>query len=111
MTRTVCGLVLCVALAALVGLVEPTGPAAGQDKKKDKEKGKEGPAAAAVFEVYKDSGGKFRFRLKAGDANLAMASHGYASREDCLKVVQRIQREAAKAKVVNAEGKEKPEKK
>ena len=97
MTRTVCGLVLGFLLAALVGVAGRMTPAAAQDKKKDKG----GPAAGAVFEVYEDAGGKYRFRLKSGDASLAIAPRGFANRQECRKVVERIQREAARARVVD----------
>src|SRR5436305_11115133 len=36
-----------------------------------------GPVA---FEMYKDRGGKVRFRLKQADELLAMSAHGYATR-------------------------------
>lgn len=35
---------------------------------------------AGKFEVYTDRGGKFRFRLKASNGEIILASQGYASR-------------------------------
>jgi uncharacterized protein YegP (UPF0339 family) len=65
----------------------------------DKTKGKAAPATA-VFEVYKDRGGEFRFRLKDGDGNLlAIAGKGYDTKADCEKVIEEIKNLAAKAKV------------
>lgn len=71
--------------------------APGQDKK-DKDKDK--PAAGAVFDVYKDKSDEFRFRLMVGDTKLAIAPHGYKTKDDCMKAIAAIQKEAAKAKVV-----------
>jgi uncharacterized protein YegP (UPF0339 family) len=53
----------------------------------------------AVFEVYKDRGGKYRFRLKHNGEQLAMSSVGHKTKADCLKVIELIRRDAAKAKV------------
>lgn len=35
---------------------------------------------AGKFEIFKDRGGKFRFRLKASNGEIILASQGYASR-------------------------------
>jgi hypothetical protein len=50
--------------------------APGQDKKKDDK-------ATAIFEVYKDRGDEFRFRLKDGEHSLAIAGKGYKPRMRC----------------------------
>jgi uncharacterized protein YegP (UPF0339 family) len=72
--------------------------AADDGSKKDKKTGDKG---GAVFEVYKDKGGKFRFRLKGGDKkSLAIAPRGFKTRGDCQKVIETIKRNAAKARVV-----------
>jgi uncharacterized protein len=61
---------------------------------------KKAPATTAVFEVYKDKGGEFRFRLKDGDGNLlAIAGKGYEKKADCQAAIDAIKKEAAKAKV------------
>jgi uncharacterized protein YegP (UPF0339 family) len=67
--------------------------APGQDKKKDDK--------SAVFEVYKDRSDEFRFRLKDGEHLLAIAPKGYKTKEDVLKVIDEIKKEAAKAKIVD----------
>jgi uncharacterized protein YegP (UPF0339 family) len=99
MNRVVRSLVLPLALAAAVAAAGPH--AAGQDKTKAKAKGVAPPPAVetAVFELYKDSQGKFRFRLKEGDTELAMSHKGYETKADCQKVIDAIKSAAAKAKV------------
>lgn len=66
---------------------------------KDKDKAAK-PAAAAVFELYKDSADEFRFRLKDDEgALLATSGKGYKTKAECQKVIDAIKRDAAKAKV------------
>jgi uncharacterized protein YegP (UPF0339 family) len=90
------GLVLTAALA--VAGPQSADAQATKDKDKDKDKGK--PAAAAVFELYKDSADEFRFRLKDDEgALLATSGKGYKTKAECQKVIDAIKRDAAKAKV------------
>jgi len=35
---------------------------------------------AGKFEIYQDKGGKFRFRLKAGNGQIILTSQGYTQR-------------------------------
>lgn len=87
--------ILTVVLALVIGF-GGLSLAPGQDKKdKDKDKA----AAAAVFEVYKDKSDEFRFRLVTGDTKLAIAPHGYKTKDDVMKAIAAIQKDAAKAKV------------
>jgi uncharacterized protein YegP (UPF0339 family) len=58
--------------------------------------------AGTVFEVFKDGRGEYRFRLKQGDTIIAISSKGYESKEDLQKVIGSVQKEAAKAKIVEA---------
>lgn len=81
--------------ALLVTAVAVTGSSVGQDKK-DKDKKDTG---VVHFEVYKDKGDEFRFRLKEGDTILAIAPHGFKTKEDVAKVIEAIRKDAAKAKV------------
>ena len=82
MKRVIRGLVVALVLASTVVVPGPR-PADAQDKK-DKDKA---PAATtAVFEVYKDRGGEFRFRLKDADGNLLAA----AGVETALELAQRV---------------------
>jgi uncharacterized protein YegP (UPF0339 family) len=96
MKRVIRGLVVALVLASTVVVPGPR-PADAQDKK-DKDKA---PAATtAVFEVYKDKSGEFRFRLK--DANgtlLAISGKGYDKKADCQAAIEIIKKDAAKAKV------------
>ena len=98
MAKTVRRLVVALALAAVV---MPAGLdlAVAQDKK---EKGKTA-AGTAVFEVYKDRGGEFRFRLKDADGNsLAISGKGHDNKADVLKIIEEIKSVAPKAKVEDA---------
>ena len=93
MGKVIRGLLLPLALgAALLAAA-----ASGQEKKdKDKDKAKD----VAVFEVYKDKGDEFRFRLNDGEGTtLAISGKGYKTKAECVKVVETIKKEAAKAKV------------
>jgi uncharacterized protein YegP (UPF0339 family) len=91
-----------VALLLLAGVLGAAGlhPAAAQEKKV-KGKGKDGKAVAtATFELYTDSAKEFRFRLRDGDgALLAIPGKGYKTKADCLKVIEAIRRDAARAKL------------
>ena len=62
---------------------------------------KEDKAAGVHFEVYKDKSDEFRFRLKDGDHSLAIAPKGFKSKDEVLKVIDEIRKDAAKAKVVD----------
>jgi uncharacterized protein YegP (UPF0339 family) len=86
-------------LFCAAGLMAPRF-ADAQDKK-DKAKAATAPATTTmVFEVYKDKGGDFRFRLKNGEGHImAISGKGYDKKEDCLAVIDAIKKDAAKAKV------------
>ncbi|MEV7777520.1 DUF1508 domain-containing protein [Kitasatospora sp. NPDC088351] len=53
------------------------------------------------FEVYEDAGGKFRFRLKAGNGEIVATGQGYASKDAARKGIEAVQRAAADATVVD----------
>ena len=89
---------VAVLLALLAILAMAGGHLASAQAKKDKDKGKE-VKTGAVFEVYKDRGGKFRFRLKHDGELLAIAAVGFKTKADCQKKIELIRRDAAKAKV------------
>lgn len=91
-------------IAALLGLAVIlllAGHDAGAQDKKGKDKDKKPAATSAVFEVYKDKGGKhYRFRLKDSEGHiLAIASKGYSEKDDILKVINSIKGHALKAKI------------
>lgn len=56
---------------------------------------------AVIFELYKDKSDEFRFRLKEGDTMLAISGKGYKTKEECVKVINAIKKEAGKAKLVD----------
>ena len=97
--RSVIGSVLAGLMLATVFGTVSMHHAAAQDKAKAT-KDKETKATAAVFEVYKDKGGEFRFRLKDADGTLlAISGKGYETKADCQKIIDTIKSQAAKAKV------------
>jgi uncharacterized protein YegP (UPF0339 family) len=92
MKKVIRGLVMAVIFASPLGFAGLQVP----DAKAQKDK-----PAAAVFEIYKDRGGEFRFRLKDAEGNLlAIAGKGFEKKADCQAVIDAIKKDAAKAKVV-----------
>ena len=51
------------------------------------------------FEVYTDKAGKARFRLKARNGEIILASQGYASSQSCLAGVESVKKNAAEANI------------
>lgn len=88
--------ILTVVLAAVIGF---SGSLATGQAQKDKDKAKDTATGTAVFQVYKDNSDEFRFRLVEGDTKLAIAPHGYKTKEDVMKAIAAIQKDAAKAKI------------
>ena len=56
--------------------------------------------ACPKFEVFTDKGGKSRFRLKARNGEIILASQGYASVKSCLAGVESVKKNAPDSKVV-----------
>lgn len=54
---------------------------------------------AAKFEVYEDSSGKFRFRLKAGNGEIVATGQAYADKAGALRGIEAVKRAAADAEV------------
>jgi hypothetical protein len=53
-----------------------------------------------TFEIYKDTGGEFRWRLKAANGQtIGTSGQGYKAKADCQHGIEVIKRDAAKAKV------------
>ena len=46
---------------------------------------------AGKFEIFKDKGGKFRFRLRASNGEVILASQGYASRSGVHNGIKSVQ--------------------
>ncbi|MEM9032784.1 MAG: YegP family protein [Pseudomonadota bacterium] len=49
---------------------------------------------AGKFELYKDKGGEFRFRLKAGNGQTILASEGYKQRASCVNGINSVKKNA-----------------
>jgi uncharacterized protein YegP (UPF0339 family) len=99
--RRVTMLAVITAAFGLVGLSDAPAQTKTKPAPAAKDKPADPPAAttALTFEIYKDAGGKFRWRLKDGDTNLGGAPKGYESKADVQKVIDTIKAGAAKAKV------------
>ncbi|MEM8924351.1 MAG: DUF1508 domain-containing protein [Actinomycetota bacterium] len=55
---------------------------------------------AGRFEVYTDKGGKYRFRLKAGNGEIIASGEAYETKAACKKGVDAVIRAAANCKIV-----------
>ena len=51
------------------------------------------------FEIFTDKAGKARFRLKARNGEIILASQGYASTSSCLAGVESVKKNAAEADI------------
>ena len=51
------------------------------------------------FEIYEDKGGKFRFRLKARNGEIVLASQGYKSKDTCLNGIESVKKNAPESPV------------
>ena len=55
-----------------------------------------------VFEVYKDAGGEFRWRLKAANGrDIATSGEGYQAKTACRSAIDLIKRGAASASITD----------
>ena len=52
------------------------------------------------FEVYADKKGEFRFRLKAGNGEIILASEGYVSKDGCKNGIASVRKNAADSTIV-----------
>ena len=52
------------------------------------------------FEIYKDKGGEFRFRLKATNGQIIAVSEGYKAMKSCRNGIASVQNNAATDKVI-----------
>ncbi|ACU90104.1 YegP family protein [Desulfomicrobium baculatum] len=46
------------------------------------------------FEMYKDKAGEFRFRLKAGNGQIILASEGYKDKSGCKNGIESVKKNA-----------------
>jgi uncharacterized protein YegP (UPF0339 family) len=54
---------------------------------------------AGKFELYKDAGGKFRFRLKAGNGEIIATSEAYNSKSSAQNGIESVKTNAPGASV------------
>jgi len=47
---------------------------------------------AGTFECYKDRADEFRFRLKAGNGEIILASEGYSSKASCANGIESVKK-------------------
>ena len=52
---------------------------------------------AGKFELYKDSAGKFRFRLKASNGQVIATGEAYETRASALKGIESVRKNAGDA--------------
>ena len=52
---------------------------------------------AGKFEVYQDSRGDYRFRLKAGNGQVIATGEGYKSKKSCMNGIESIRKNAPDA--------------
>ena len=56
---------------------------------------------AGTFEIYKDSKGEFRFRLKSRNGEIVASGESYPTKALAKKVIAAVQRAAYRAKIVD----------
>lgn len=55
------------------------------------------------FEVYQDKAGEYRFRLKARNGEIILASEGYKEKKSCLNGIESVRKNAVDAEIVKEE--------
>ena len=58
-------------------------------------------SAMPKIEIYKDTAGKFRFRLKAPNGETIATGEAYASKDGCKKGIESVKTNAPKAQIVD----------
>lgn len=53
-----------------------------------------------VFEIFKDSKGEYRFRLKAPNGEIIAVGESYTTKANCRKGIESVKKNAQKAKIV-----------
>jgi uncharacterized protein YegP (UPF0339 family) len=56
-------------------------------------------ASNPKFEIYKDKKGEFRFRLKAGNGQIILASEGYKDKAGCKNGIKSVAKNAPDAAI------------
>ena len=60
-----------------------------------------GDDVAAKFEIYKDSRGEYRFRLKAGNGETVATGESYPTKDGVKRGIDAVKRAAAAAEIVD----------
>ena len=55
------------------------------------------------FEIYTDKAGETRFRLKAANGEIILASEGYTAKKSCLNGIESVRKNAVDAEIVKEE--------
>ena len=55
------------------------------------------------FEVYLDTAGEYRFRLKARNGEIIAVSEGYKAKAGCLNGIESVKKNAPDAEIVKAD--------
>ena len=58
---------------------------------------------AGKFELFTDNAGKYRFRLKASNGQVIVASQAYASKKSALEGIESVRKHAPEADVVEVD--------
>jgi uncharacterized protein YegP (UPF0339 family) len=58
---------------------------------------------AGKFDVYEDTAGRFRFRLKASDGQVVATGEAYETKAAALKGCESVQRAADGAQILEAD--------
>lgn len=53
------------------------------------------------FEIFKDSNGEYRFRLKAENGKIIAQSEGYVTKQGCQNGIQSVKDNAPQATVID----------
>lgn len=55
--------------------------------------------AGPWFEIYTDSRGEYRFRLKAPNGEIIASGEGYKSKSGCLNGIESVKKNAPRAEI------------
>ena len=53
--------------------------------------------------MYQDKAGEYRFRLKARNGEIILASEGYKEKKSCLSGIESVKKNAPDAEITRAE--------
>lgn len=91
-----------VALLAAFTFAYVSVPTPAADDTKTKAKKTDGKSSG-TFEVYKDAGGKYRWRLKSTNGQtIATPGQGFADKRSCMDNIESVRKAAANASVEEA---------